>query len=131
MLNYGENILAIYQKASCRLGFVKRTLHFVKDQKKKRAFYLALVRSLFEHCSAVWRPSSSEMIQKFECIQRRAIKWILSEQDHHYNDYECIKRLKEERIWICCQWNISSYTQTYYNSTKSFINSLLLNSQHI
>ena len=95
LLNFGENILALLPKASSRLGLVKRTLHFVKDQKKKRAFYLALVRSLFEHCSVIWRPSSSEMIEKIEVIQRRAVKWILSEQDHHYNDYEYIKRLKD------------------------------------
>ena len=94
-LNYRDNILALVTKASSRLGLVKRILHFVKDQNKKRAFYLALVRSLFEHCSVIWRPSSSEMINKIESIQRRAVKWILSEQDHHYNDYEYLKRLKD------------------------------------
>ena len=95
LLNFRENILKLCSKASSRLGFVKRTLHFVKDQKKKRAFYLALVRSIFEHCSVIWRPSSSDMIQKVEGIQRRAVKWILSEQDHHYSDFEYIKRLKD------------------------------------
>ena len=35
------------------------------------------------------------MIQKVESIQRRAVKWILEEQDHHYNDFEYLKRLKD------------------------------------
>ena len=35
------------------------------------------------------------MSNKVESIQRRAVKWILGEQDHHYNDYEYLKRLKD------------------------------------
>ena len=27
-------------------------------------------------------------------IQRKAVKWILGEQDHHYNDFEYVSRLK-------------------------------------
>ena len=94
-LNWEENILALCLKASSRLGLMNRSLHFIKDQKQKRAFYLALVRSIFEHCSVLWRPTTLRMIQKVESIQRRAVKWILGEQDHHYNDYEYLKRLKD------------------------------------
>ena len=65
------------------------------NQKQKRAFYLAIVRSLFEHCSVVWRPTAETTINKLENIQRRAIKWILSEEGHHYNDLEYTKRLKD------------------------------------
>ena len=74
---------------------MKRSLHFVRNKEQKRAFYLALVRSLFEHCSVIWRPTTIQMIQKVESIQRRAVKWILEEQDHHYNDFEYLKRLKD------------------------------------
>ena len=35
------------------------------------------------------------MIGKVESIQRRVVKWILGEQNHHYNDYEYLRRLKE------------------------------------
>ena len=85
----------VYSKASSRLGLLRRALHFVSDQKQKRAFYLAIVRSLFEHCSVVWRPTAETTINKLENIQRRAIKWILSEEGHHYNDLEYTKRLKD------------------------------------
>ena len=34
-------------------------------------------------------------IEKLERIQRRAVKWILSEQNHHYNNLEYFKRLKD------------------------------------
>ena len=74
---------------------VKRTLYFVKCPKQKRAFYLSIVRSQFEHCVQIWRPTTSTYIDKLERIQRRAVKWILSEPDHHYNDVEYTKRLKD------------------------------------
>ena len=93
-LGWEENILALYTKASSRLGLMKRTLRFIKDRKQKRAFYLALIRSLFEHCSIVWRPTTDTLNSKVESIQRKAVKWILGEQDHHYNDFEYLSRLK-------------------------------------
>ena len=94
-LSWTEQILALYSKASSRLGLLKRTLHFTNCPQQKRAFYLAIVRSQFEHCVQIWRPTSDTHIEKLEKIQRRAVKWILSEFDHHYNDVEYIKRLKE------------------------------------
>ncbi len=93
-LCWEDNILALYAKASSRLGLMKRTLRFIKDCKQKRAFYLALIRSLFEHCSIVWRPTTDTLNDKVESIQRKAVKWILGEQDHHYNDFEYLSRLK-------------------------------------
>jgi hypothetical protein len=94
-LNWDENLHTLYQKASSRLGLMKRTLHFIKDSRQKRAFYLALVRSIFEHCSVVWRPTTITLSDKVERIQRRAVKWILGEYDHHYNDVEYLSRLRD------------------------------------
>ena len=62
---------------------------------KKRALYLAIVRSQFEHCSVVWRPSSDEMLNKLESIQKRAVKWILNEYNFHYTDVEYKCRLRD------------------------------------
>ena len=57
-----------------KLGLLRRTCHFTIDKKQKRTFYLTIVRSLFEHCSALWSPQYPSHIRKFEAIQRRAIK---------------------------------------------------------
>ena len=67
----------LYSKANQRFGLLKRTCHFVNNMYVKRALYLTMVRSLFEHCPVVWRPSSSTAIEKIENLQKRAIKWIL------------------------------------------------------
>ena len=80
----------IYSKASSRVG-----LHFVKCPKQKRVFYLAVVRNLFEHCVQIWRPSSDTGIFQLERIQKRAVKWILSEQNFSYNDFEYLTRLRD------------------------------------
>ena len=85
----------LYSKASSRLGLLKRAIHFVKCPKQKRAFYTAVVRSLFEHCVQVWRPTSDTGIIKLERIQKRAVKWILSEKDFSYNDVEYLSRLHD------------------------------------
>lgn len=90
-----DQAMALYSKASSRLGLLKRTIHFVKCPKQKRAFYLAIVRSQFEHCVQIWRPTTCTYIDKLERIQKRAVKWILSELDHHYNHLEYVKRLKD------------------------------------
>jgi hypothetical protein len=94
-LKWEVNVAALCTKASSRLGLMRRSLRFVKDQKQKRAFYLSLVRSLFEHCSVIWRPTTSTLLEKVESIQRRAVKWILHEKDHHYNDFEYLARLRD------------------------------------
>ena len=78
-LSWGDQIDYIYSKASSRLGLLKRTLHFVKCPKQKRVFYLAIVRSLFEHCVQIWRPTTDSSILKLERIQKRAVKWVFSE----------------------------------------------------
>jgi hypothetical protein len=70
-------------------------MHFLKCQKQRRAFYLAIVRSQFEHCVQVWRPSSDSVNQNIERIQRRAVKWILSGQDHSFNDLDYLMRLRD------------------------------------
>ena len=93
-LSWGQQSDYIYSKASSRLGLLKRALHFVKCPKQKRVFYLAVVRSLFEHCIQIWRPTSDTGILKLERIQKRAVKWVLSEVEHSYNDVEYLARLK-------------------------------------
>ena len=81
--------------ACSRLGMLKRVCHFTKSKDQKRALYLAIVRSQYEHCCVVWRPTTETKINKFEAIQKRAVKWILYEEYDHYNDYEYLRRLQD------------------------------------
>ena len=86
-------------KASQLLGLTKRTCHFVNNTNRRRSLYLALVRIQFEHCSPIWRPCSATQIDKFEKIQKNAIKWILHEQYISYsNDEVYFRKCKESNL---------------------------------
>ena len=75
----------IYSKACQKLGVVKRNGHIVVDSNSRRALYLTLVRSQFENCSVIWRPTNKTLSNKLESLQKRAIKWILSEENCSYS----------------------------------------------
>ena len=94
-LSWQDQTMAVYSKASSRLGLVRRTCHFVQCPRQKCVLYLSLVRSLYEHASIIWRPCSDNLIGKLEKVQKRAVKWILSEQGHHYNEFEYFRRLQD------------------------------------
>ena len=70
----------LLSKASWNLGLLRRTCNFVKNTRQRRSLYIAMVRSQLEHCSSVWSPSSSTILDKFESLQKRGIKWILDEE---------------------------------------------------
>ena len=85
-------------QASSKLGLLRRTCHFTASVRQKRSFYLAIVRSLFEHCSQVWSPQYVSHLVKFENIQRRAIKWINGEPFCSYSEEKYIEELKKLKI---------------------------------
>ena len=78
----------LISKANQQFGLTKRTCYFVNDFRRKRTLYLALIRSQFEHCSQIWRPTNQTMLSKFESFQKKCIKWILSEEPLHYYSHE-------------------------------------------
>ena len=84
-LNFNDHCDRILTKARQRIGLTRRTCSFVNDTRRRRVLYLTLVRSLFEHCSQIWRPNGKVYIKKFEDLQKFCIKWILAEEYIRYN----------------------------------------------
>ena len=81
------------------LGLTKRTCHFVVSDHRKRTVYLAMARSQFEHCSAIWCPITPTQISIFEFVQKNAIKWILNEEFISYSNNKTYrKKCKEINI---------------------------------
>ena len=95
-LSWTKQCQSLRSKASSRLGLLRRTCHFVQNIKQKRALYLALVRSQFEHCSVIWSPTSDAGFAQLESIQRRSVRWILSEPklDLEYDSLTYLNKLK-------------------------------------
>ncbi len=98
-LNFNDQCERLYSKAMQQFGLTKRTCHFIRDIRRRRALYLSLIRSQFEHCSPVWRPIHKTMLDKLESLQKRCIKWILSEECYSYGCSEVYMRK-------CCQVRI-------------------------
>ena len=92
-LNWDTQQDTIVSKANKQLGLLMTTCHFVKNYNQKRSLYMALVRSLFEHCGEIWAPNTIVADQNFEPIQKKGIKWILNERHKKYAKTEYIKKL--------------------------------------
>jgi hypothetical protein len=101
-LSYTEHIDNIVSRSSQKLGLIKRHCNMISDKHAKRTIYLSLVRSLFEHCSQIWRPSNSYGLEKFEKVQKRAVKWILNETENSYSTTEYSKKLEELKLLPIC-----------------------------
>ena len=86
-LNFSNQCDRLYSKANQQLGIVRRNCHFINDIKRRRVLYISLVRSQFENCSIIWRPTNKTTMDKLESIQKRSIKWILSEEYRSYSPY--------------------------------------------
>ena len=39
------------------------------------------MRSQLEHCSIIWKPVTLTQLQKFEVVQKNAVKWILNNEE--------------------------------------------------
>ena len=70
-LNWDIQQATIVSKANKQLGLLMRICHFVKNYDQKRSLYMALIRSLFEHCGEMWAPNTIIADQNFEPIQKK------------------------------------------------------------
>ena len=91
-LNWDHQVTRLCSAAAQKLGLLRRSCFFVNDTKRARTLYITIVRSLFQSCVEVWRPTSANLISKFESIQKRGIKWILSEESLSYSSEEMYLR---------------------------------------
>ena len=85
---FEEHVTKILSKANQQFGLLKRTCSFVQDERRRRTLYITLVRSLFEHCSQIWRPFTKTQLDKLDAFQKRCIKWILDEEFTNYQSFE-------------------------------------------
>ena len=76
-LSWTEHTNILYSRANQRLGMIKRNCSFVSNVSKRKTLYLSQIRSQFEHCPIIWRPSSKTSVDKLESVQKKGFKWIL------------------------------------------------------
>ena len=58
----------------CIIKQINVSVSFIDNTARRKVLYLSKVRSIFEHCPTVWRPSAYTATNKLETIQKRAIQ---------------------------------------------------------
>lgn len=80
-LSWSTHITSICANTSRSLGFLCRNLYSAPSDVRKLA-YLALIRPQLEFASSIWSPYQQYLIDKLECIQNRASRFIA--RNHSY-----------------------------------------------
>ena len=120
-LLFNDHCNQLVSRASSKLGLLIRTCHFTCNRRQKRTFYLAIVRSMFEHCSVIWSPLNSSQLLKFDCIQKRAIKWIHNEQFVSYSTDVFHAKQKELRILLIRLKFIHNCLSLFYKIVNNIV----------
>ena len=60
--------------------------------------YISLVRSQFQHCSTIWRPTTESEISAFDKLQKKAIKWMHGEPYRHYDNETYLQKCAQMKI---------------------------------
>ena len=80
-------------KANKTLGFLRRNLKIPSIRIKEQA-YFTLVRPLVEYASTVWDPFTQTDINKVEALQKRAARYVATNQRNISSVTNIIQRLK-------------------------------------
>ena len=94
-LSWTKHCERVVQKATKQFNLLRRTCYFINNNKQRRVLYLTLVRSMFEHCCQIWSPQNPTSLAMFDKLQKRAIKWILKEQQESYSHPVFLSKQKE------------------------------------
>ncbi len=96
-LSWRTHINKISQKASQKLGFIKRYLKGC-PRVLKRLAYIAFVRSGLECASSIWDPHLTKDRDTLERIQRRAGRWIANAHGPNVSVTELLRDLSLEPL---------------------------------
>ena len=125
----------LLNKASQRIGLLRRNCSFNRNTQQRKVLYLAIVRSQFEHCSPIWRPVHKTNLEKFEAKQKRGIKWIFNEDFCSYKKKQYFDKLKQLDILpLAHKFNYNDlvlFHKLFYEPTDFSCTPEYLNRKHI
>ena len=102
-LSWSNHIHNITSKASRTLNFIRRNLSKCSIEVKESA-YLTLVRPCLEYAACVWDPHQLYLKKEIEKVQRRAVRWTLSDYSRYNSVTEMLSQLQwatlEQRRYI-------------------------------
>ena len=84
-LSWSLHIQNICKKAEKVLGLIYRHFYLHCTSSTLLTLYFTLVRPIFEYCSVIWDPSSSNTISALELVQCFALKLVSKSWSTDYN----------------------------------------------
>ena len=136
-LRWNDNTTYITNKASSRLGYIRRTIPPTLPHLRAKA-YTTLVRPILEYSSTVWDGSLTQtQATKLEAVQRRAARTVhnIPRTDHHTSTSQLINKLNWETLDSRREWrrlglfraihfgevatDMTEYTQIHPHSTST------------
>ena len=75
-LSFKDHVLYIRNKASKKLGFLKRTCRNFRDESALKTLYYSLIRSHFDYALLIWHPYLVTQIQDLNKIQNNFIRFL-------------------------------------------------------
>ena len=96
-LKWNQHIFRTAAKANRVLGFVRRNLKPCSRRIKNLA-YVTLVRPILEYGSAIWDPYTQLLIDKFESVQRRAVRFIMNDYSRFHSVSDMMSELGIEPL---------------------------------
>ena len=82
-LNFNSHITSLSKKSSAQLNAIFRLNSFL-SYKAKLALVQSFVFANFNYCPLVWHFSSSKSLLKIERIQKRALRFLLNDNESPY-----------------------------------------------
>ena len=99
-LRWNDNTTYISNKASSRLGYIRRTIPPTLPQLRAKA-YTTLVRPILEYAATVWDGSLTQtQAVKLEAVQRRAARTVynIPRTDHQTSTTQLIDQLSWQTL---------------------------------
>lgn len=91
-LRWNRHVTHVRNKAVGALGFLKRIFSSL-PQKLREQLYFTHVRSTLEYACVCWDPYTTELVDKREKVQNRAVRFVLGNYDRMLSMTESKKAL--------------------------------------
>ena len=82
-LNFDSHVSSLVKSASSQLNAICRLRYYLSD-KSKNILVQSFVLSNFNYCPLIWHFSSAKSLHKIEMIQKRALRFLLNDNESSY-----------------------------------------------
>ena len=118
-LGFSEHVAHITKKANRIVGIIRRTFDYLTEDLFVQ-LYKSLVRPILEYGHSAWQPSSKQLCQEIENVQRRATKLLSSIANLPYSERLKVLKLPslEHRRKRGEMIDVFKYVNKIYNCDK-------------